>query len=159
MVAQTTYKKPLAIGLPGLIYDMGFSNIDSFAAEEAVPFGAFVARGSDPANEVEVGGAAAIGIAVRTAKDAEFPPVAPDFGVYAIGDTVGVMREGYIYAAFDTVGGTVGAAVTINAEGQVVAAGGGTALTAVKAVIESVAVDVSIETSGIFAGLVHVYPV
>jgi len=160
MTAQTVYTKPLAQGLPGLLYDMGNTDIDSFASEGEVPFGAFCARGTDKENQVVVGTAAAIGVATRTAQEQPFAPAGAFAGdKYNDEETVGVLRSGYIWAIFDAVGGTVGAAVTINAGGEVVAAGGGTALTAVKAVIEKPATDASIHTSGVFVGVVQVFPI
>ena len=158
MTAQTVYEKELAIGLPGLIYDMGNTDIDSFAAEAEIPFGAFCARGADPENQVVLGTGLAIGVAVRTTQEQPFGNVAPFVGdKYNVAETVGVLREGYIWAQFDAIGGTVGAAVTIDAGGLVVAAGGGTALTVIKATIEKPATDASIHTSGVFVGLVKVF--
>lgn len=160
MTAQTTYNKELAVALAGLIYDMGNTDIDSFSAEEAMGFGLFVQRGTDAVNQVLLGGATAIGVTVRTSKEGDYPSGAYDGGAYAVEETVGVLREGYIWAQFDAVGGTVGAAVTINADGTVDVAGGATALTSIKAVIERPAVDITVGgdgVTGVFVGLVKVY--
>lgn len=163
MTAQSTYVKNLAKGLAGLIYGIGNTNIDSFAAEGAVGFGTFVNRGTDPESQVLLGasaaaiGAGAIGVAVRVAKENAYPSGAFVAGAYADEETVGVMRSGMIYAQFDAVGGTVGAAVTVNAAGQVVAAGSGTALTSgITATIEKPATDVSIETTNTFVGVIKI---
>lgn len=157
MTVQTSYEKNLAVALPGLIYDMGNTDIDSFAAEAVIPFGTFVRRGTDSQNQVLLGGAAAIGVAVRTVGENDYPNSAFDGGEYAIAETVGVMREGYIWAQFDAAGGTVGSTVTINADGTVDAAGAATALTSIKAIIEKPAVDATIGTTSVFVGLVKVY--
>ena len=159
MVAQTQYEKNTANAHAGMLSDMGNTDIDSFAAEAtAIPYGTFVARGTDKERQCVLGTALAIGVAIRVAREAEFPSVAFDGGgEYLVEDTVGVLREGYIWARFDAAGGTVGAVVTINASGQVVAAGGGTALTVIKATIEVPAVDATIETTTTFVGMVKVF--
>ena len=159
MTVQTVYDKNIGSRHAGLIYDMGNSNIDSFAAEEVIPYGVFVARGTAN-NQCEVGGAAAVGVAVRSQHENEYPADgAYDGGEYKVEQTVGVMREGYIWAQFDAAGGTIGDVVTINVDGQVVAAGGGTALTHVKARVEQVATEVSVGgdgATGVFVGLVAI---
>ena len=158
MTAQTVYSKNQSNALPGLIYDMGNTDIDSYAAEGAVAFGVFVARGTDPANQVEVTGAAgSFGVATRTVKEGDYPDAAFDGGAYADEETVGVMRSGYVWAQFDAAGGTIGAAVTINADGTVDVAGGATAVTGVSATIERPAVDLTVGgdgVTGVFVGLV-----
>jgi len=157
MVAQVNYQKGLSKGLPGQLYDVGNTNIDSFAAEAIVPFGRFVARGTDPENQVLVSGAAtSIGVSVRVAKENTLAGSTFTGGQYEITETVGVLRSGDMYAEFDAAGGVVGAVVTINASGQVVAAGGGTALTEISATIESVATDVTQDVTSIFVGRIKV---
>lgn len=159
MTVQITYEKNLAAGLPGLLYDLSNTNIDSFAAEDIIPFGIFVSRGTDLENQVIVGDAAAIGVSVRVAQENAYDPAGAtgfDAGAYAITDTVGVLRSGEIWAQFDAVGGVVGDAVTINASGEVQVDGLGTALTGVSAIIEHPAVDVTIGTTGVFAGVISI---
>lgn len=155
-MTQLSYVKNHAIALPGLLYDMGNTDIDSFAAEEAIGFGLFVDRGTDPDRQVVLGTSAAIGVSVRTAMEGDYPDAAFDGGSYAIGKTVGVLRSGYIWAQFDAAGGTIGDEVTINADGTVDAAGGATALTGIQATIEKPAVDALIGTTGIYVGLVKI---
>ncbi|MBR9692922.1 hypothetical protein GOV07_03235, partial [Candidatus Woesearchaeota archaeon] len=130
MTVQTTYTKEAQVALPGLIYDLGNTNIDSFSAEAVIPFGRFVARGTLPNDEVLLGGAASIGVSVRTAGENKYQGAGASVTQYEITDTVGVLRNGFIWAEFDAAGGSPEDAVTINASGQVIAAGGGTALTA-----------------------------
>ena len=159
MSVQTSYDKNIDSRLAGLIYDMGNTNIDSFAAEGEVGYGIFVSRGSDPQRQVAVGGAGAIGISVKSVNENEYPQGPYDSGSYADTQTVGVMREGFIWAEFDAAGGTVDAAVTINGLGQVVAAGGATVLTGVSARVESPAIELSVGgdgVTGIFVGLVRI---
>ena len=159
MTVQTVYSKNISSRHAGLIYDMGNSNIDSFAAEEVIPYGVFVERGTAE-RQCLVGGAAAVGVAVRSQAENEYPADgAYDGGEYKAEQTVGVMREGFIWAQFDAAGGTVGAVVTINVDGQVVAAGGATALTHVKARIEQGAAELTVGgdgATGVFVGLVAI---
>lgn len=159
MTVQTTYEKNLANGLPGLIADIGNTNIDSFAAEVAIPFGVFVSRGTDLENQVIIGDAAAIGVSVRVAQENSYDPAGAlgfEAGQYDITDTVGVLRSGEIWAQFDAVGGAVGDAVTITASGEVQVDGLGTALTGVSATIEKPAVDATIGTTSVFIGVIKV---
>lgn len=146
MVAQVNYTKFISGLIPGLIRDLGPTKIDSFAAEEVIGHGLFVTRGTDPLAEVLLGDALSIGVSVRHASENDYKPaqeVTP--GEYAIEETVGVMRQGYIIAQFDAAGGTQDSAVTINADGTVDSAGGATALTNLKARIEVPAVSVVLE--------------
>jgi len=162
MVAQTIYQKGLAHGLAGQLHDVGNTDIDSFAAEGVVGFGTFVNRGTDAEKQCLLGasavaiGAGAIGVAVRVQTE---NPISGAFaaGQYEDEETVGVLRSGVIFAQFDAAGGTVGDAVTVNAAGQVVAAGTGTALTSgVTATIEKAAVDATQETTSTFVGVIRI---
>ena len=158
MTVQTSYNDNIDIKLAGLIYDMGNTNVDSFKAEGAVGFGVFASRGSS-VDQIVVGGAAAVGVAVRSQNENDYPQGAIDAGEYANTETVGVLREGFIWAQFDVAGGVVGDVVTINAAGQVVVAGGATALTHIKARIEKPASEVTVGGdggNGVFVGLVAV---
>ncbi len=159
MSVQTSYEKNIDSRLAGLIYDMGNTNIDSFAAEGEIGYGVFVSRGSDPQTQVVLGGAASIGVSVRSPHENEYPQGAYDSGSYLDTQTVGVLREGFIWAEFDVAGGAVDAAVTINALGQVVAAGGATVLTGVSARIEKPAANLTVGgdgLTGVFVGLIRV---
>lgn len=163
MTAQLVYQKGLAHGLAGQLHDIGNTNIDSFAAEGAVAFGTFVNRGTAPETQCLLGasavaiGAGAIGIAVRVQTENDYPAGAFAAGGYADEETVGVLRDGMIFAQFDAVGGTVGDAVTVDVNGMVVAAGTGTALTSgITATIEKPAVDCSQETTSVFVGVIKV---
>ncbi len=159
MVAQLSYTKNVPSKLAGLIYDIGNTNIDSFAAEGVVNHGRFVSRGSDPQGQCLVNGAAgAIGISIRHASENDYKPAnAVEAGKYEDEETVAVLREGYIWAEFDAAGGTLDAAVTINASGQVVAAGTGTAVTGLAAYIEKPASDALLEgASPIYVGLIRI---
>lgn len=159
MTVQTSYEKNINTIIAGLIYDMGFTDVDSFSAEVAIEHGIFVSRGTDPERQVAVGGAAAIGVSVRTASENDYKPATLEpNGQYAINETVGVLRAGYIWTQFNAIGGTVGAVVTINAAGLVVAAGGGTALTGITARIEKAAVLTTFQgvTANLPVGLIHV---
>ena len=155
MVAQLNYQKGLSRGLPGLIHDIGNTNIDSFDVVTApLEYGVFVDRSG--ARGAVVGTAAAIGVSVRTASENTLGGSVFSAGEYDITETAGVLRSGDIYAQFDAAGGTIGDLVTINASGQVVAAGGGIALTAITATIESVAVDATQDATGVFVGRIKV---
>ncbi len=159
MTAQTEYNKKLPVALAGQLYDVGNSDIDSFAAEAIIPFGVFVGRGAT-ADQVLVAQSPALGVSVRTAKENPFPASVYNGGQYEISETVGVLRSGYIWAQFDAIGGTLDSEVTITAGGLVVAAGGGAALTGIKATIEKPAVDVVVGgdgLTGVFVGLVKVF--
>jgi len=152
MTVQTTYEKFHQAPLPGLIYDIGNTDIDSFSAEVELPFGVFASRGTVPEDQAILGTAAAIGVTVRRAKENDYQGGAFDGGSYAIEETAGILRSGNIWTRFDAAGGTVGDAVTINASGQVVAAGTGTALTEITAKIEKAA----IVSNGVAVGLVRI---
>jgi len=158
MVAQLNYGKNIPTRLAGLIYDIGNTNIDSFAAEGEVQHGRFVSRGTDPQGQCLLGGASAIGVSIRHASENDYQQAAIVAGKYKDEETVAVLREGYIWAEFDAINGTLDAAVTINASGQVVAAGAGTALTGLVAYIEKPAIDISLEgqAASIFVGLIRV---
>lgn len=155
MVAQTSYQKGLSEGLAGQLHDVGNTNIDSFdVITAALQFGVFASRSG--ARGIVVGTATAIGVSVRTANENTLTDQTFSAGQYEITETAGILRSGEIFAQFDAAGGTVGSAVTINAAGQVVAAGGGTALTGISATIEEVAVDSTQETTGVFVGRIKV---
>lgn len=159
MVAQLNYTKNIPSRLAGLIYDIGNTNIDSFAAEGVVNHGRFVGRGTDAQGQcIQNGNAAAIGVAIRHASENDYQQAAIVAGSYKDEETVAILREGYIWAEFDAAGGTLDGAVTINASGQVVAAGTGTALTSLAAYIEKPAVDAVLEgqAASIFVGLIRV---
>jgi len=98
MSAQTSYTKNIGKALPGLIYALHPSKIDSRAVETAagIGFGVAVSRGTDKDNQVIVGGTDFFGITVRSLERE---------GVYGTGltqydqkETAGLLREGYIWA-------------------------------------------------------------
>lgn len=159
MTVQLNYTKNIFGAVAGLIYDIGNTNIDSFSAEEIIEYGTFVSRGANVQTQVQLAGAGSIGIAVRTTGENGYQlSSSKSVGEYKIGDTVGVLRSGFIWTQFDAAGGTVDAAVTINAQGRVVVAGTGTTLNVVKAIIEEPAVSILLEGSTVasFVGLVRI---
>lgn len=157
MPVQTSYEFGIQNALPGLIYDMGNTEIDSFAAEANIDYGSFVRRGTDAQNQVLVGNATSIGIAVReAASENEYKTGTIATLQKKISETVGVIRSGYVWTRFDAAGGAVGAVVTINASGFVVVAGGATALTVITARIEKPAVAIVVDGVTVYVGLVKV---
>lgn len=155
MSVQLKYIKGLAAGLPGLLYDFSNTRIESRAAETIIPFGVFVDRGTLP-NQALLGTANSIGVAVRIAKENTLTGTTFTSGQYEVTETVGILRSGEIWAQFDTAGGTVGALVTINASGQVVAAGGGVVLAGITAIIEGAAIDATQDATSVFIGRIKV---
>lgn len=159
MVAQTSYTKEIVSRYPGLLFDIGNTNIDSFTAEGAVLHGSFVSRGTLPESQCVVNGSAnAIGVAVRHASENAYKQANVGVGSYDDKETVAVMREGYIWCEFDAIGGTIDAAVTITPNGRVKTDGTGVALVSVAAYVEKIADPIVLEGSAgtIFVGLVRV---
>jgi len=156
MTVQLAYTKEANVALPGLIYDIGNTNIDSFAAEGSVGFGLFVKRGTTPAQVATDDDGTAIGVSVRYAKENSFGGTQLDTN-YNDTETVGVLRGGFIWCEFDAAGGTVDEDVTLDATGKVVAAGGGTALSVISATVEIPAVAIErVDGPAKFVGLVNV---
>jgi hypothetical protein len=98
MAAQLSYDINQPLGYPGLIYAQAPHDIVSMLVETVagIPFGVAVSRGTDPANQVVVGGADFLGVTIRSL-DKEG---AINTGAIQWNETeaAGVMRSGYIHA-------------------------------------------------------------
>ncbi len=107
MSAQTSYLINQAIALAGMIADLGFQERRSFIAEGPVDFGIAVSGGTDKEKQVIAGGTDFYGISYRSI---EREGQANGTINYLDKDTVGVLREGYIWVTL-AVGAAVGASI------------------------------------------------
>jgi len=94
---QTSYQTRPDRGMPGLLFDLRASWIESYAAEGAIPFGRFVQYGTDAENQVKLFAAAGLlaGVSVHTHKEPG------DDDGYEDEQAVGVLRKGVIWIEFD----------------------------------------------------------
>ena len=105
MTAQTAYSISIGNATPGLLADINDNEIDSFLAEEIIPFGVVVQRGTSDKQVLLGGDALGIGISVRDlAREG-----APSTGAVAYADeeAVGVLRRGKIFVTIPS-GGSAG---------------------------------------------------
>lgn len=94
-MVQTSYPIEQAAAFHGQLYSSFDNDVFSAAAETEVDFGIVVSRGTDPDNQVVPGGALGVGISVRSL---EREGVAGSGLIsYAATETVGYVRNGYIY--------------------------------------------------------------
>lgn len=117
MPVQTTYTKRMRKGVNGLIaWDFGPADITSANAEGQVGFGTAISKGT-AAHSAKSGGATTgvlLGIAVRSltaqyAINNSFP--GPAVEQYGDKETVGILREGYIWIT------NTGTAAVVEGEG------------------------------------------
>lgn len=102
MSAQLSYAINQPVGYPGLIFAQEPHDIISRDAGTVIPFGVAVARGADADRQCRAGGAAAayIGVSIRSL---EREGAANTGAVeYAVTETVGILRDGYIWAVCPT---------------------------------------------------------
>jgi len=104
-MSQTTVAEPKK-ALEGLLYDLGNTDITSFSAEIAVPFGKYVNLGTDKERQVLLpllttdvtNEKLAGGFSVRTQEvENPMPNSADPVGTYAIGESVSVIKKGRIW--------------------------------------------------------------
>lgn len=111
-MSQTSYSQYQAIGFHGQIADTEFTDIVSYSAEAAVPFGSFVALGTNKERQctplTTSAGQAALAIGVATASHT-VEQTSAGVAQYAIGATPSVMKRGRVYLLTDdaVVAGTV----------------------------------------------------
>jgi hypothetical protein len=127
-MAQTQVTKDIAPAFIGSIWAQFPHEIQSMSCETpaGIAAGVAVSRGTDKDNQVVVGGADYLGIAVR---EVSIEGDTNNNLVYQQTDTVPVMRTGYVWAS--PVGAvTVGAPVDFDAvTGALTTGGGGTVIT------------------------------
>lgn len=86
------------IGQAGQLVDLRSVDVSSFAAEEAIPFGRAVKRGTDPEKQILiVDGSGDTFLGVSILQHTLENPLGAGEAQYAIGDTVSVAEEGPIY--------------------------------------------------------------
>ncbi len=98
MSAQTSYSIDQGKAYAGLIYALAPHNIVSRSVETiaGIGFGVAVSRGTDADSQIVVGGAAFLGIAIRSL---EHEGVANSGDIkWDQNETAGVLRNGYIWA-------------------------------------------------------------
>ncbi len=98
-MVQTIVRQELRFAVPGALFDVGFHDIISKAAEGAIPFGRAVIEGTDPETQTQLPQTALttfLGVAARDNKEQQF---VPNLGVneYDDEDTVGILQEGRIW--------------------------------------------------------------
>ena len=105
-MSQTSYNMSMAVAFAGLLADLTPHSIESFMAENAIPFGCAVVKGTavDQVKLPTVTGAVFRGIAVHTHA---IPQPATPVG-YPVSQPVGVLRKGRIWVP-------VSAAVAVDA--------------------------------------------
>lgn len=111
-MSQTVVRQQLRASVPGALYDVGFHDIVSRAAEGVVPFGAPVITGTDVERQCLQPLATftgLLGVAARDNKEQQFVPTLGQ-NEYDDEDTVGILQSGRIWvplaetvAAFDAV--------------------------------------------------------
>ena len=86
------------IAQAGQLVDMTDHDVDSFAAEETIPFGRAMKRGTDPEKQVLiVDGSGDTFLGVSMLQHTVENPFPSGEAQFAIGDTVSVMTEGRVY--------------------------------------------------------------
>lgn len=118
MVAQTSYTKEMAPSVPGVIaWDFGTADTTSLTATGVVPFGVAVTKAGVP-GKVDVKGFAIRDLMSRNA-------IETNKTEYGATETIGLVREGYLYVRNDSPSTTLAAdeSVFIDADGKVVATG------------------------------------
>lgn len=118
MVAQTSYTKEMRVSVPGVIaWDFGTADTTSLTSTGVVPFGTAVTTAGVVGN-VNVKGFAIRDLMSRNA-------IETDETEYGATETIGLMREGYLYVRNDSPATALATDenVFINATGQVVATG------------------------------------
>jgi len=132
-MSQTTVAEPVK-GLEGLLFDLGNTDIMSYSAEGAIPFGKFVALGTDKETQCKLPTLASditvathgIGLSLRT-QDLENPmegsldPV----GTYPDEFTVSCMKKGRAWVMMEDAFTTESSVYVRYADGTVVDNNGG----------------------------------
>src|SRR5210317_1753203 len=97
MAAQTSYQISQDSAYAGQIYGQGARSVFSRSVEttEGIPFGVAVSRGTDPDNQVVLGGTDFVGITVRSL-DFEGAVNTGDI-FYKENDTAAIMRRGAVW--------------------------------------------------------------
>jgi len=116
---QTSYEQNILKGYPGQIADLQPKIIlsgDCELAPGAIPFGKAITYGTDPDRQVRIpSDEDAIGISIRDlARENDANGVAQ----YEEGETVGYMKNGYVYCEIDGTGVRGDALTYIASDGQ-----------------------------------------
>jgi len=96
---QTIVRQDLRFAVAGELFDSGFHDIISKAAEGAIKFGTGVVPGTDPETQTKTPSAAVVdfaGVAARDNKEQQFVPTLGE-NEYDDEDTVGILQSGRIW--------------------------------------------------------------
>lgn len=100
-MSQTVVRQNLRVAVPGMIADLGFSDIISRLAEEAngISFGLGVVGGTDLEKQCKLPSGTGVGFIGVAAKDHKEQQFTPTLGVnlYDDEDAVGILRSGRIW--------------------------------------------------------------